>query len=253
MKTGVPGVNPGRQGLSRPSVSPRPDDTAYALFTSGSTGTPKAVAVTHGNLAAIGRAWGDAYALTERDRHLQMASFSFDVFTGDWVRALCFGGSLVLCPRFDLLEPARLYALLRDARVTCAEFVPGVLRGLLAWLRESGDDLSFMRLIAVGSDTWHGAEYAELAVAAGANTRVINSYGTAETTIDSTFFEAIDAAQCESLENAMGDAPVPIGRPFAGSRVYVCDSDLRLVPPGVPVNCALVAPVLRSGMSVRPS
>jgi len=231
---GVPGVNPGRQGSSRPSVSPRPDDTAYALFTSGSTGTPKAVAVTHGNLAAIGRAWGDAYALTERDRHLQMASFSFDVFTGDWVRALCFGGSLVLCPRFDLLEPARLYALLRDARVTCAEFVPGVLRGLLAWLRESGDDLSFMRLIAVGSDTWHGAEYAELAAVAGANTRVINSYGTAETTIDSTFFEAIDAAQCESLENAMGDAPVPIGRPFAGSRVYVCDSDLRLVPPGVP-------------------
>ena len=215
------------------TTSSRPDDTAYALFTSGSTGTPKAVAVTHGNLSAIGRAWGDAYALTEQDRHLQMASFSFDVFTGDWVRALCSGGSLVLCPRFDLLDPPRLYALLRDARVTCAEFVPGVLRGLLAWLRESGDDLSFMRLIAVGSDTWHGSEYAELAAVAGAKARVINSYGTAETTIDSTFFEALDAAQCEALDQTMGK-PVPIGRPFAGSRVYVCDSELRLVPPGVP-------------------
>jgi len=211
-------------------TTPRPADPVYALFTSGSTGTPKAVAVTHGNLAAICRAWQDAYALSADDRHLQMASFSFDVFTGDWVRALCSGGSLLLCPHFDLLEPARLYALLRDGHVTCAEFVPAVLRGLLAWLKKSGADLSFMRLIVVGSDTWHGSEYAALAAIAGPHARVINSYGTAETTIDSTFFEATDAAQCE----AIGNAPAPIGRPFTGSRVYVCDAGLHLVPPGVP-------------------
>lgn len=214
---------------SRHDYRPHPADTAYALFTSGSTGTPKAVAVTHDNLAAICRAWIQSYALVPDDRHLQMASFSFDVFTGDWVRSLCSGARLILCPRFDLLEPRRLYALLRDARITVAEFVPAVLRGLLGHLDESGADLSFMRLIAVGSDTWHASEYAALAAAAGPHVRVINSYGTAETTIDSTYFEFDGAAG----ERGLPDGPVPIGRPFAGTRVYVCDSELRLVPPGV--------------------
>ncbi len=218
-----------RCNASRPDDRATSDDLAYALFTSGSTGTPKAVAVTHGNLASIFRAWRDTYVLTAKDRHLQMAGFSFDVFTGDWVRALCSGGSLVLCPRLDLLEPARLYRLLHDEHITCAEFVPAVIRGLLAWLDESVADLSFMRLIAVGSDVWHGSEFAALVTVAGPQSRVINSYGTAETTIDSTCFEVADDAQCVVPDNA----PVPIGRPFAGSRVYVCDPQLRLVPPGV--------------------
>ena len=222
------------RNLYRANIRLRPEDPAYALFTSGSTGTPKAVAVTHGNLAAIHHAWRDAYTLTPQDRHLQMASFSFDVFTGDWVRALCSGGCLILCPRFDLLEPSQLYALLRDEHVTCAEFVPAVMRGLLAWLKKmspekSGSDLSFMRLIVVGSDTWHGSEYAALVAAAGPQTRVINSYGTAETTIDSTYFEASSSRQTRLLDTM----PVPIGRPFMGSRAYVCDPRLRLVPPGV--------------------
>ncbi|HJP37733.1 MAG TPA: amino acid adenylation domain-containing protein [Gammaproteobacteria bacterium] len=217
-------------GLSRQVYQPQLADPAYALFTSGSTGTPKAVAVTHGNLAAICCAWQDAYTLSADDRHLQMASFSFDVFTGDWIRALCSGASLVLCPRFDLLEPARLYALLRDRHITCAEFVPAVLRGLLAWLEESGADLAFMRLLAVGSDSWYGSEFAALTAVVGPHTRVVNSYGTAETTIDSTFFEALgDMKKYVMIEGCM-----PIGRPFAGSRVYVCDPELRLVPPGVP-------------------
>ncbi len=214
-----------RSDAGRLDIRLQSADRAYALFTSGSTGTPKAVAVTHGNLAAIFSAWRDAYELTPSDRHLQMASFSFDVFAGDWVRALCSGGRLDLCPRFDLLEPERLYGLLRDRSVTCAEFVPAVLRGLLTYLESSGQDLSFMRLIVVGSEAWYGTELARLVALAGPHTRVINSYGTAETTIDSTFFESGDTVS--------DDGPVPIGRPFAGSRVYVCDPALRLVPPGV--------------------
>ncbi|MDP6674883.1 MAG: amino acid adenylation domain-containing protein, partial [Gammaproteobacteria bacterium] len=237
-----------RGALNRPDYQPLLTDPAYALFTSGSTGTPKAVAVTHGNLAAIFSAWQDTYALTADDRHLQMASFSFDVFTGDWVRALCSGGSLVLCPRFDLLEPARLFALLRDRHVTCAEFVPVVLRELLAWLAQSDADLAFMRLIAVGSDSWYGSEYAALATVAGPHTRVINSYGTAETTIDSIFFEALG----DMKKHVMDEGFVPIGRPFAGSRVYVCDPGLRLVPPGVPGELCIGGAGVASGYIGEP-
>jgi non-ribosomal peptide synthetase component F len=60
-----------------------------------------------------------------------MASFSFDVFSGDMVRALCSGAKLVLCPRECLLEPEKLYALMQKHKVDCAEFVPPVLRNLI--------------------------------------------------------------------------------------------------------------------------
>ena len=66
-----------------------------------------------------------------------MASATFDVFTGDWVRALCSGARLVLCPRDLLLEPPRLYAYMRRHAIDCAEFVPVVLRELMRHLRDN--------------------------------------------------------------------------------------------------------------------
>jgi non-ribosomal peptide synthetase component F len=158
-----------------------------------------------------------------------MANFSFDVFTGDWVRALCSGGSLVLCSPMAMLEPARLYDLMRECRVTCAEFVPAIMRMLISHLTDTKQDLSFMRLIAVGSDIWFGAEYAALKRLGGDNARVVNSYGTAETTIDSTYFEAVDI----DSRVLRPDAPVPIGRPLSNARVYILDDHLQPVPVGV--------------------
>jgi len=215
---------------TRAALDVEPDHLAYVLFTSGSTGRAKGVMVTHANLVSVCKAWQTEYGLTSHDRHLQMAGFSFDVFTGDWVRALCSGGSLVLCPRMTLLEPDRLYALLRDERITCAEFVPAVMRLLMTYLSGSGEDLSFMRLVMVGSDAWFGTEYQQLRQLCGNDARLVNSYGTAETTIDSTWFEATGNGSDELLNHGS----VPVGRPFDNSRVYICDAQLHLVPIGVP-------------------
>ena len=50
--------------------------------------------------------WERAYRLDEwAGRHLQVAGAAFDVFTGDWTRALCSGGTLVSCPREAFLDP----------------------------------------------------------------------------------------------------------------------------------------------------
>jgi non-ribosomal peptide synthetase component F len=81
--------------------------------------------VTHGSLCNAYHGWEEAYRLrTEATSHLQMASCAFDVFTGDWTRALCSGGKLVLCPREFLIDPPRLYELMSRELVDCAEFVP---------------------------------------------------------------------------------------------------------------------------------
>jgi len=68
----------------------------YMIYTSGSTGKSKGVVIEHCNLVNAFFAWQDAYQLRDGMAHLQMANFSFDVFAGDWTRALCSGGRLVL-------------------------------------------------------------------------------------------------------------------------------------------------------------
>ncbi|GHG84274.1 non-ribosomal peptide synthetase [Comamonas sp. JC664] len=210
-----------------PSRLTSPDGLAYVVFTSGSTGTPKGVMISHRSWSNAYLGWARSYGLRDHcQSHLQMASFSFDVFAGDLSRALCSGGKLVLCPREWLLEPPRLLALMREERVDCAEFVPAVLRGLLQHLEETGQSLDFMRVLVAGSDAWYVNEYHRLQAVIGDDTRLINSYGVSEATIDSTWFE--------SGELGPGDTQlVPIGRPFANNRLHVLDAHGQPVPAGI--------------------
>ncbi|MEU6501697.1 amino acid adenylation domain-containing protein [Streptomyces californicus] len=219
------------------ATTPRPDGTppatapeapAYIITTSGSTGRPKAVRVSHRNLASAYEAWRQAYRLESDVRtHLQMAEPSFDVFTGDLVRALCSGGTLVLADRDLLFDTTRLYRTMRQERVDCAEFVPAVVRGLMDHCERDGLRLDFLRLLVVGSDAWSVGEYRRLAELCGPATRLVNSYGLTEATIDSAFFEG----PADDLEPG---AMVPIGRPLPNSTLHVLDAHGEPVPPGVP-------------------
>ncbi len=204
-----------------------PQNLAYAIYTSGSTGIPKGVMVTHGSLVNAYLAWEDVYSLRSvATSHLQMASFSFDVFTGDLVRALCSGGKLVLCPREFLLQPDRLYALMCSERVNCAEFVPAVLMNLVQYLEETQQSVDFMRSLIIGSDSWYLNGYHQVKRFCGHATRLINSYGVSEATIDSSYFET-------TTTNLQMERQVPIGRPFNNTQIYLLDSELQPVPIGV--------------------
>ncbi|MFE9825916.1 amino acid adenylation domain-containing protein [Streptomyces sp. NPDC005791] len=205
-----------------------PDTPAYVITTSGSTGTPKAVRVSHGNLSSVYSAWRLTYRL-ERDVrvHLQMAGPAFDVFTGDLVRALCSGGTLVLADRDLLFDTPRLHTTMRQEGVDCAEFVPAVVRGLMDHCTREGLRLDFLRLLVVGSDAWSVGEYRRLGELCGPDTRLVNSYGLTEATIDSAYFEG----PTDDLEPGR---MVPIGRPLPHSTLHVLDVHGEPVPPGVP-------------------
>ncbi len=204
------------------------ENLAYVIYTSGSTGKPKGVMIQHNSLVNAYFAWEEAYQLrTTPTCHLQMASFSFDVFSGDLVRALCSGGKLVLCPRDLLLDPENLYKLMLQEKVDCAEFVPAVLRNLIQYLEESEQRLDFMRLLICASDRWYMGEYKRFHGFCSPQTRLINSYGLTEATIDSSYFET--ATLDLSVERL-----VPIGRPFANTQLYILDGNLQPLPIGVP-------------------
>ncbi|MEH2171961.1 amino acid adenylation domain-containing protein [Nostoc sp.] len=209
------------------STEVRPENLAYVIYTSGSTGRSKGVMIQHHSLTNAYLAWEEAYQLrTTASSHLQMASFSFDVFTGDLVRALCSGGKLVLCPRDLLLEPEKLYELILREKIDCAEFVPVVLRNLILYLEQNQKCLDFMRLIICGSDSWYGQEYEKFRQWIGRSTRLINSFGLTETTIDSTYFET-------QTINSSVEQLVPIGLPFSNTEIYILDNYFQPAPVGI--------------------
>ncbi|MEA5516078.1 amino acid adenylation domain-containing protein, partial [Nodularia sp. UHCC 0506] len=224
------------------------NNLAYIIFTSGSTGQAKGVMIEHGSLVNAYFAWEQAYNLQSGVKsHLQMASFAFDVFTGDWVRALCSGGKLVLCDRDLLLSPPQLYDCMQQQQIDCAEFVPAVLRTLIQYLEDSRQKLDWMQLVICGSDRWYTDEYQRCQALCGSQTRVINSFGLTEATIDSTYFESANITSNTSTHSL-----VPIGRPFANTQLYVLDTHLHPVPVGVVGELYIGGPGLARGYLNRP-
>ncbi|MGB8508034.1 MAG: amino acid adenylation domain-containing protein, partial [Pyrinomonadaceae bacterium] len=244
---GSDAVSGSRQALEPESAeSSTSGQLAYVIYTSGSTGRPKGVMISHASFVNAYLAWETAYALrTSATCHLQMANFSFDVFSGDFARALCSGAKLVLCPADYLLDPERLYELMREQAIDCAEFVPAIVRVLMQHLEETGQSLDFMRLVAVGSDSWRLREYGALLGFCGLRTRLVNSYGLTEATIDSSYFETTFIADS-------ADGPVPIGRPFDNTRLRVVDARLQPVLVGVAGELLVESPGLARGLLNRP-
>ncbi|HEX2999326.1 MAG TPA: amino acid adenylation domain-containing protein, partial [Armatimonadota bacterium] len=227
------------------SCTIHPESLAYVIFTSGSTGRPKGVGVAHRALAITTRAWQAAYDLQPGMRHLQMANVAFDVFCGDFARALGSGGCLVLCPRETLLAPPDLLILLQRQRIDCAEFVPAVMRGLMEQARAANVPIPIHHLVAIGSDVWHVQEHRELRALLPTDTRLVDSYGLTEATIDSCFYEG-------DLAGYPAAACTPIGYRLPHVRIYVLDRGLNPVPPGVTGELYVGGTALARGYLSRP-
>lgn len=231
---------------ANPAIVTTPLNLAYLIYTSGSTGRPKGAMVSHGSLMRTFEAWQHAYQLTEDLCLLQMANLAFDVFTADWIRALCSGGKLVLCPTEILLAPEALHALMRQEQVNGADFVPAVVRPLIRSLEQTGQRLDGMRLLIVGSDVWEQREYDALRRLCGPATRIVNAYGVTEATIDSAYFEGAPHAAIAPTQ------AVPIGRPLSHTQLYICDTALQPVPVGIPGELYIGGAGLARGYWQRP-
>jgi amino acid adenylation domain-containing protein len=220
---------------------------AYVIYTSGSTGRPKGVAVSHQSFVNHSLAVSEAYGLTTDDRVLQFASISFDVAAEEIFSALLSGAGIVL-PSEKVLDSAGLLRLIEDEKLSVLNLPAPFWH---AWMRElaaTGRGLPpGLRLLVVGSEKVSLEAFAawqRLAL----GVRLINAYGTSETTITSTLYEPDESVPAEGIGSSL-----PIGRPIANTQVYILDSHLQPVPAGVPGELYLGGMGLARGYLMRPA
>ena len=197
-----------------------PDGLAYVMYTSGSAGEPKGVAVSHRAVGRLVRECGFAQ-VGAGDVVALVSSVSFDAATFEIWGALANGAGVAVAPG-GVLSVAELGGFVIRHGVTVlwltaglfhqvAEADVGVFAGL-RWLLAGGDVLA--------------AGQCRMVLERVPSVRLVNGYGPTENTTFTT------THRVRAGDVAGGDS-VPIGRPVAGTQVFVLDGWLCPVPVGV--------------------
>ncbi|SDD36712.1 non-ribosomal peptide synthetase [Actinokineospora iranica] len=216
---GVPVVAPVAQGPDHaPDVRTHAEQVVYVMYTSGSTGRPKGVANTHRNVAhlAVNQRWRAG----NHERVLMHSPYAFDASTFELWAPLLNGGQVVIAP-VGPLSAHEVAEVIADGAVTGLFVSAGLFRVLA---EERPDCFAGVREVWAGGDVV--SPVAVRRVLDGCpDTVVANEYGPTETTVFSSVNRMRSGDAVPSI--------VPIGRPLWNTRLYVLDSTLRPVAPGV--------------------
>ncbi|TWP48426.1 amino acid adenylation domain-containing protein [Lentzea tibetensis] len=217
---------------TNPGVLVSGDSPAYVIYTSGSTGRPKGVVVPRATLENFLASMAETCPLSGADRWIAVTTIAFDIAALEMFLPLVSGAAIVVAEKEVVTDPAALSQLIASAGGTVLQATPSLWQALVD-------------TVPTGLRMLVGGEALPPALASSMRERgaqVINLYGPTETTIWSTV---------HALRGRPG-AP-PIGRPIWNTSVYVLDSGLRPVPPGVPGELYIGGEGLARGYHRRPS
>lgn len=221
-------------------VGHTPDRLAYVIFTSGSTGRPKGVAVEHRSVLNLFANWQERMGSRPGDVGSAWSSIGFDASVHELLLPLTTGGALHIVPEELRGDPQALMGWMREHAVVQAFLPPAYVK----WIDEDPagrlSGLS-LRTLLTGVESLTEAALHRL-------TRhlpglaVCFGYGPTEATLYSTAYHSP-----RPLER-----PCPIGRPLDGTRMYLLDSRMQPVPPGVVGEVYLGGACLARGYLNRP-
>jgi amino acid adenylation domain-containing protein/non-ribosomal peptide synthase protein (TIGR01720 family) len=212
-----------------PSTSlpvPAPEDIAYLIYTSGTTGVPKGVAISHHNVTELFESLEGEMRLEEQVWS-QSHSLAFDISVWEIWGALLYGGRVVVVPESVTRSPEDFHALLVTEQVTVLSQVPSGFYAL-----QTADTLSpelgrqlKLQAVVFGGEALEPQRLRTWLHNHPGTPRLLNLYGTTETTVHASFREIVDGD--------VDSAASPIGVPLAHLAFFVLDGSLRPVPVGV--------------------
>ncbi|WP_193048680.1 AMP-binding protein, partial [Mycolicibacterium baixiangningiae] len=197
-----------------------PHNAAYIIYTSGSTGTPKGVVMHQCGLANLLACQSQLFPGDHIGVVAEYLSVGFDFSVQEILASVCLGGCLLI-PDDDIrLDAGVLAKWLVQQRV---ETLFGSMSALDTVLSEyvKFDDRSMRQVIQGGELLTHSRSMNDYLASPGT---LVNVYGPAETHAATAFVR--------TSTQPLG-TKVPIGRALSGVRVYVLDSGLGPVAPGV--------------------
>ncbi len=231
----------------QPAINPDSSVTAthlaYVIYTSGSTGQPKGAMIDH--CAIVNRLlWmQEAYHLTATDRVLQKTPFSFDVSVWEFFWPLLAGACLVVARPEGHKDTSYLVDIIAQEQITTLHFVPPMLQVFLA----EGDISrchTLRRVICSGEALPFALQQHFYARMMDTDVELHNLYGPTEAAVDVSFW---------ACERFPARPIVPIGRPVANTRLYILDTQLQPVPPGVAGELYIGGVQLARGYLNRPA
>lgn len=202
-----------------------PEDLIYIIYTSGSTGTPKGAMLCHRNVVRLLKNDKFLFDFSDTDVWTLFHSIAFDFSVWEMYGALLYGGKLVIVPDNVAKDPYLFLELLEKEKVTVLNQTPTYFYNLLNTEVESPHKDLKIRYIIFGGEAlkpnllmpWYKLH---------PSTKLINMYGITETTVHVTFKDLTEEDLMLSKSN--------IGIPIPTLKILLLDSNLKLVPPGVP-------------------
>lgn len=202
-----------------------PDDICYIYFTSGSTGVPKRIAGSRRAIEHFINWEIETFHIEAGTRVSQLSHPTFDAFLRDVFVPLCAGGTICLPAGKDTIADAsKLVLFLERQKINLVHCVPSLFRSILNQ-KLTSSDLSALSYILMAGESLLPADVKRWVEVYGERIRLVNLYGTSETTMVKLFY-VVKASDKDRQS-------IPVGQPLEGARALILDTKRRACPPGI--------------------
>ncbi|HUS28356.1 MAG TPA: amino acid adenylation domain-containing protein [Kofleriaceae bacterium] len=215
------------------------DDIVYIMFTSGSSGEPKGVPITFGNLQGFLDWACEVHPIRGGKRFLDQAPYSFDLSVLDTWGALVTGGSLFAVDRATVANPLLLAPALAAGGIEVWVSTPSFAELCLGDRRFDAAILPRLSCFLFCGEPLTPATALRVKQRFPA-ARIYNLYGPTEATVAVTSALIAD-------HHLSRDAPLPLGTPLPGTRVFVANDAGDPVPDGESGELVIEGPCVSPG------